>query len=46
MPAPFRTLIFCRPIKNGVEILTVLHGARESTSGAGAIIWRRVNHRR
>jgi toxin ParE1/3/4 len=30
MPASFRSyLIFYRPIKNGVEVLTVLHGARD-----------------
>ncbi len=30
MPAPYRNyLVFYRPLKNGVEILTVLHGARD-----------------
>jgi toxin ParE1/3/4 len=30
MPSPFRNyLIFYRPIENGVEVLTVLHGARD-----------------
>src|SRR5256885_1546276 len=30
MPAAYRSyLIFYRPIRNGVEVLTVLHGARD-----------------
>jgi toxin ParE1/3/4 len=30
MPSPFRNyLVFYRPIEDGVEVLTVLHGARD-----------------
>jgi plasmid stabilization system protein ParE len=30
MPSPFRNyLVFYRPIRDGIEVLTVLHGARD-----------------
>ena len=39
MPTPFRNyLIFYRPIDNGVEFLTVLHGARDLQTVLGRLM--------
>lgn len=41
LPSPFRNyLVFYRPIDDGIEVLTVLHGARDLQAVLGRLLGR------